>query len=36
VPAHLRQVLSVISQVADMIDDDLAEKLGGRTTFPSA
>lgn len=36
VPAHLRQVLGVISQVADWIDDDLADKLGGRTTFPSA
>ena len=36
VPRHLRQALESISQVADGIDDDLAHKLGGRTTFPSA
>lgn len=34
VPAHLHQALRVLSQIADGIDDDLAEKLGGRTTFP--
>ncbi len=33
VPAHLRTALRVISQVADGIDDDLARKLRGRTTF---
>ena len=32
----LRQALESISQVADGIDDDLAHKLGGRTTFPTA
>ena len=36
VPQHLRQALESISQVADGIDDDLAHKLGGRTTFPTA
>ena len=36
VPRHLRQALESISQVADGIDDDLAQKLGGRTTFPTA
>lgn len=36
VPQHLRQALESISQVADGIDDDMAHKLGGRTTFPTA
>ncbi|WP_296137832.1 T3SS (YopN, CesT) and YbjN peptide-binding chaperone 1 [uncultured Tessaracoccus sp.] len=36
VPAHLHQALNVISTIADGIDDELAEKLGGHTTFPSA
>ena len=36
VPQHLRQALESISHVADGIDDDLAHKLGGRTTFPTA
>lgn len=35
VPAHLRQALSSISTVADGIDDELAARLRGRTTFPS-
>ncbi|MDO5093530.1 MAG: hypothetical protein Q4D79_08950 [Propionibacteriaceae bacterium] len=35
VPQHFRQALDSISQVADGIDDDLASKLGGRTTFPA-
>lgn len=35
VPRHLRQALESISHVADGIDDDLAHKLGGRTTFPT-
>ncbi|MFV0428463.1 MAG: T3SS (YopN, CesT) and YbjN peptide-binding chaperone 1 [Arachnia sp.] len=35
VPAHLQQALSSISTVADGIDDELASRLGGRTTFPS-
>ena len=33
VPAHLHQALSALSQIADGIDDELATKLGGRTTF---
>lgn len=33
VPAHLHQALRMISQVADGVDDDLAAKLRGRTTF---
>ena len=36
VPQHFRQALDSISQVADGIDDELASKLGGRTTFPAA
>lgn len=36
VPSHLHHALRVLTQIADGIDDDLAEKLGGRTTFPSA
>lgn len=33
VPAHLHQALFALSQIADAIDDELATKLGGRTTF---
>jgi hypothetical protein len=33
VPAHLHQAVRVISQVADGVDDELATKLNGRTTF---
>lgn len=33
VPAHLHQALTHLSQIADGIDDALATKLGGRTTF---
>ncbi|MDO5737224.1 MAG: YbjN domain-containing protein [Propionibacteriaceae bacterium] len=33
VPAHLRQALANISQMADGIDDELAHRLRGRTTF---
>jgi hypothetical protein len=33
VPAHLKFAVSIMSDVADGIDDDLAAKLGGRTTF---
>lgn len=33
VPIHLRNALSSISQVADGIDDELAQRLRGRTTF---
>ncbi|MBK7821374.1 MAG: hypothetical protein IPJ61_09930 [Tessaracoccus sp.] len=33
VPAHLRQALRALSQIADGIDEELATKLGGRTTF---
>ena len=33
VPAHLHQALVHLSQIADGIDDALATKLGGRTTF---
>jgi hypothetical protein len=33
VPAHLHQALRVLSQVADGVDDELATKLHGRTTF---
>ncbi len=35
VPQHLRQALESISHVADGIDDELATRLGGRTTFPA-
>lgn len=35
VPAHLHQALRIMSQIADGIDDDLADRLGGRTTFPN-
>lgn len=33
VPAHLHQALETLSLVADQIDQDLATKLRGRTTF---
>ncbi len=33
VPAHLHQAVRVMSQVADGVDDELATKLNGRTTF---
>ena len=33
VPAHLHQAVRVLSDVADGIDEDLATKLDGRTTF---
>lgn len=33
VPAHLRQALQIVSLTADSIDNDLAAKLRGRTTF---
>nr|WP_156609735.1 hypothetical protein [Auraticoccus cholistanensis] len=33
VPAHLHQAVSVLAEVADGIDDELAGKLRGRTTF---
>jgi hypothetical protein len=33
VPAHLRQAVRIMSDVADGIDDELAAKLHGRTTF---
>lgn len=33
VPLHLHQALRALSQIADGIDDELATRLGGRTTF---
>ena len=33
VPAHLHQAVRVLSDVADGIDEELASKLNGRTTF---
>ncbi|CAA9391996.1 MAG: hypothetical protein AVDCRST_MAG75-1611 [uncultured Propionibacteriaceae bacterium] len=33
VPAHLHQAVRIMSQVADGIDEELASKLNGRTTF---
>lgn len=33
VPAHLHQAVQVMSEVADGVDDELATKLNGRTTF---
>lgn len=33
VPAHLHQAVRIVSDVADGIDNDLAAKLRGRTTF---
>lgn len=35
VPAHLHQAIRAVSQVSDGVDDDLAAKLHGRTTFPN-
>src|SRR5699024_7043535 len=34
VPAHLAQALDAMSKVADGLDDELAARLRGRTTFP--
>lgn len=36
VPAHLQQALGVITHIADGIDDELAARLGGRTTFQNS
>ena len=33
VPAHLHQAVQILSEIADGIDDELAAKLTGRTTF---
>jgi hypothetical protein len=33
VPAHLRQAVMILAETADGIDDELAAKLNGRTTF---
>ncbi len=33
VPSHLRQAVRIMSEVADGIDDELANRLRGRTTF---
>ncbi len=33
VPAHLHQALEIVSLISDRIDDELATKLRGRTTF---
>ncbi len=33
VPAHLHQAMQILAETADGIDDELAVKLGGRTTF---
>ena len=33
VPEHLQHAVTIVSEVADGIDDDLAAKLHGRTTF---
>jgi hypothetical protein len=33
VPTHLRQAVRILSDVADGIDNELAAKLHGRTTF---
>ncbi|HEX3198661.1 MAG TPA: YbjN domain-containing protein [Propionibacteriaceae bacterium] len=33
VPAHLHQAVRILSDIADGIDDELAAKLNGRTTF---
>jgi len=33
-PAHLKLALETLSRVADGIDDELATRLGGHTTFP--
>lgn len=34
VPSHLMQALEALSKVSDGIDDELANRLSGRTTFP--
>ena len=33
VPAHLHHAVKILAETADGIDNDLAVKLGGRTTF---
>jgi hypothetical protein len=33
VPTHLHQAVTILAETADGIDDELAVKLGGRTTF---
>jgi hypothetical protein len=33
VPAHLHQAVRLVSDVADGIDEELASRLNGRTTF---
>lgn len=35
VPAHLQRALRIVSLISDTMDDVLAEKLRGRTTFPT-
>ncbi len=35
VPAHLHQAINAVASVADGVDDELATKLHGRTTFPN-
>lgn len=35
VPAHLHEAVRIMSQIADGIDDELASRLRGRTTFTS-
>ena len=35
IPAHLQRALRIISMISDTMDEALAEKLRGRTTFPS-
>lgn len=35
VPVHLYQAVQILSEVADGVDDELAVKLNGRTTFSS-
>ena len=33
VPAHLHHAVKILAETADGIDNELAVKLGGRTTF---
>jgi hypothetical protein len=33
VPEHLHHAVRILSEIADAIDDELAAKLHGRTTF---
>ncbi len=33
VPAHLQQAVRIMAETADSVDDELAVKLHGRTTF---